>query len=518
MREINGITGMMSDNDGEFQYANLNIVELNDFIRKDTKEYKDFANSLCGKIYLIENTTLTETKSVIDVVENQIKFEETNYEKRVAELEGSELTEGGFFAKMSFNKKKANDLKALEKEHKKTLEVLEDRLKKHRRELENANAMYLRLIDKLKDKGIFWQEIRKLVEEKLRLGILSYSKNLGKKPSVAKINPDEFDQFMDKGPKKKQNRTRSSGSNIDFYGDPNNFDESKLSPMEQIEFRKMLKRFNHNRDMFEEWEEAKRLRMGLFSLEKSRELDMLRSQTSDYALHRTFGRIFGQNRDNDLWCGLCNAWGLDPRTVHGHDHENQSIFGMFGMGPWGPYGPPPGAGHPGHHPGYPGHHPRHRHPGFGHFGRDFGDRLEGIYDRNRDNLSRDNFFRASELGSNTKPDSNGRNYIREVARSCARNSLKDSGCGLSELTEKLPDMTRAYESIFKNPTTMGLLESFYDNKITSSEFEGEYGHALLNSVKEKAKEAELEAEREMEMHMALQMDGPDFNGQGGAKH
>ena len=63
----------------DFEYSNLNIVDMNAFLRDDTKNYKDFKNSLCGKAYIIETQTLEDDKMIISVVSNQIKAEEKNY-------------------------------------------------------------------------------------------------------------------------------------------------------------------------------------------------------------------------------------------------------------------------------------------------------------------------------------------------------------------------------------------------------------------------------------------------------
>ena len=322
--------------ENDFEYSNLNIVELNDFLRKDTNNYKDLAGSLCGKIYLLETKLLPEAKSTVQVLENQISFEQSNYEKRVASLEEQEPPEGaGFFAKMSFKKQIAKDLKSLEKDHEKTIDILEDRLKKHKKQLEDNNEALLKLMNKLKDKGFFWEEIRKLMEEKMRLGILSFDKaNAEKnKPKVKKVDPREFEEIYPKKPKKKpttEGSGGSSGRDIDFYGDPNYFDISKLSPMEQIEFKKLLGRYNYNRNMFAEYEEAKRLRMSMFAMDRQRELNLLRMQTSDFGLHRFLNNLFGPDRDPCIWCGLCDMWGLPHDTFGFHSHRHPPRFDEFG--------------------------------------------------------------------------------------------------------------------------------------------------------------------------------------------
>ena len=317
----------------DFEYSNLNIVELNDFLKKDTNNYKDLAGSLCGKIYLLETKLMPEDKSTIQVIENQISYEYSTYEKRVSDLEQQQVPENaGFFAKMSFKKQIDKNLKS----HKKTLEVLENRLKKHEKQAAENKEDFLKLTNKLKDKGFFWEEMRKLVEEKIKLGILSFDKSNAEKnkPRVKKIDPREYEELHPQKPKKKPKSesggSSGSGRDIDFYGDPNYFDISKLSPMEQIEFRKLLGRYNHNRDLFQEYEEAKRIRMSMFAMDRQRELDLLRMQTSDFGLHRFLNNLFGPDRDPCIWCGLCDMWGLPHDTFGFHGHRHPPRYDEFG--------------------------------------------------------------------------------------------------------------------------------------------------------------------------------------------
>ena len=76
----------------DFQYSSLNVVEINDFIRKDTKVYNDLKNSLCGKALELETKKLVEDKATIELITDQLKYEDINYEKKFAIIIGANRT------------------------------------------------------------------------------------------------------------------------------------------------------------------------------------------------------------------------------------------------------------------------------------------------------------------------------------------------------------------------------------------------------------------------------------------
>ena len=195
----------------DFQYSNLNIVEINEFIRKDTKVYKDLKNSLCGKALELETTKLNQDKATIDLITDQIKYEENNYEKMVYELENPNLEGLSFFAKISLKSKNSKMLKKIEKEHKNTLMILNNRLKKHKSDYEDNRARLQHIIDKIEEKGFNWQDVKRLLEEKIRQGV--FNNNKPKKPK----EEDDFEKEIPVKPKKPKKKVLNSGS---FYGDP----------------------------------------------------------------------------------------------------------------------------------------------------------------------------------------------------------------------------------------------------------------------------------------------------------
>ena len=147
----------------DFEYSNLNIVDMNAFLREDTKNYKDFKNSLCGKAYIIETQTLEDDRMIISVVSNQIKAEEKNYEAQKDELLKQNENSSVFSKLFGKNKKQ---LKELEKVHNENMKELKDRLNHHQTLLQTHTLMLQNIIDKLKEKGFNWSEMKRLIEKK----------------------------------------------------------------------------------------------------------------------------------------------------------------------------------------------------------------------------------------------------------------------------------------------------------------------------------------------------------------
>ncbi|MBQ8425095.1 MAG: hypothetical protein IJX17_03625 [Clostridia bacterium] len=356
----------------DFQYSSLNIVEINEFIRKDTKVYKDLKNSLCGKAFDLETNQLNQDKATIDLITDQIKYEENNYEKMVYDLENPNLEGQSFFAKLSIKSKNAKALKKLEKDHKNTLMILNNRLKKHKSEYEDHRVMLQHIIDKIKDKGFMWQEVKKLLEEKIRQGV--FNNNKPKKPK----EEDNFEKEVPVKPRKPKKKILNSGS---FYGDPNYYDISDLTPEQRREWEKMLKNYNYNKEKLRqrEIETARMMRMTMMERNERGRYDNLLFGASDYSLFGLFrdmhehsggplsdadARNIARRRMRDSGFGLSgiergiNGFANDIRNLF-NPGERESIFGgidcrngerMFGFGLGGPHrtgrGPGPREGFP----------------------------------------------------------------------------------------------------------------------------------------------------------------------------
>lgn len=276
-----------------FEYSNLNIVEINEFIRKDTKQYKDLKSSLCGKAFELETKIIEQDKATVQLVEDQIRYEDDNFDKMVYELENPNLDDLSFFAKLSLKRKNALALKKLEKEHRDTIMVLQNRLKKHKSDYEDHRVMLQHIIDKIKDKGFLWQDVRKLLEEKIGRGVFNN-----------KVKPDkkqeEEGEIIPVKPKKPKRKTVSSGfSDASFYGDPNYYDLSNLTPEQRREFEKLLRNYNYNKEKLRqrEIETARMMRMALFEKNSSNYQNLMFG-LSDYALFKGLFRGLHERPDN----------------------------------------------------------------------------------------------------------------------------------------------------------------------------------------------------------------------------
>jgi len=311
----------------DFQYSNLNIVEINDFIRKDTKQYKDSKNSLCAKAYELETKTIEQDKATVELISDQIKYEDLNYEKMVAELENPNLEGQSFFAKISIKSKNAKALKKLEKEHNNTIMILNNRLKKHKGEYEDHRVMLQHIIDKIEAKGFMWHDVKKLYEEKLFRGVFNADKA---KPKKDKEEMEEVPLNPKK--KKPKRKTINAGS---FYGDPNYYDVSDLTPEQKREWEIMLKKYNYNKEKLRqrEIETARMMRMAMMERNQNRNYNNMIFGLSDYALfHGVFRGLHDAPQDlrnamRRMMIDSGHGLSFIDRNLNGFANEFQRMFG-----------------------------------------------------------------------------------------------------------------------------------------------------------------------------------------------
>ena len=294
----------------DFEYSNLNIVDMNAFLREDTKNYKDFKNSLCGKAYIIETQTLEDDRMIISVVSNQIKAEEKNYEAQKDELLKQNENSSVFSKLFGKNKKQ---LKELEKVHNENMKELKDRLNHHQTLLQTHTLMLQNIIDKLKEKGFNWSEMKRLIEEKMRQGVLllnSVSNSSSKVMPKVKI-PTEADydisDLMRKLKKKMTDNidaTERAVRERNYYMlDPNDVDFSNFSPQQRAEYEKLLYHYNYNRERLKHRENARMLRLGMYHSDiHHNKFHYCTKGLSDFAFENLFDFIFGNECEDFVKC------------------------------------------------------------------------------------------------------------------------------------------------------------------------------------------------------------------------
>lgn len=283
----------------DFEYSNLNIVEMNAFLREDTKNYKDFKNSKCGKAYEFETKTLSEDKMVISVLQNQIDSEVKGYETRKSELLDQQEN-FSFFQKMFGKGKK--EFKELETIHNETMKELKKKLDHHQTLLQTHTLMFQNIIDELNEKGFDWSEMKRLIEEKMRQDVFNMnSNNMKSKPKVRIPKEEDYDisELMKKMKKNMDDAVDTSRNELrekDFYGlDPNDIDLSNFSPAEKDEYLRLLRRYNYNIEKANERERARMLRLSMCGDPEHNHFPYMSMGLSDYAFCGLFDFIFGDD-------------------------------------------------------------------------------------------------------------------------------------------------------------------------------------------------------------------------------
>lgn len=283
----------------DFEYSNLNIVEMNAFLREDTKNYKDFKNSKCGKAYELETKTLNEDKMVISVLQNQIDSEVKGYETRKKELLDQQEN-FSVFQKMFGKGKK--ELKELETIHSETMKELKKKLDHHQTLLQTHTLMLQNIIDELKKKGFDWFEMKRLIEEKLAHNIINLNLiNENNKPKVRIPKAEDYDisDLMQKMKKNMDDAVDASRSELrekDFYDfNPNDIDLSRFSPAERDEYLRLLRKYNYNIDRVPDFERGRMLRLGMCGDPEHNHFPHMSMELSDCAFCGLFDFIFGDN-------------------------------------------------------------------------------------------------------------------------------------------------------------------------------------------------------------------------------
>lgn len=286
-------------------YTEMSPLKLEEFLKMDTNNYSDLKKSLCGRAYELETKIIISNKSDIEKLSNLIKKENFEFDSLMKDFDEKKENSSKFFSMFSNRLKKSKEIKEIKKDHENKLIILNSRLNRKYKQLEENRILLQEIIDKLEERGIIWFQIRKLFEEKIRIGLFAHLNNSKPKPKNTNIKKVSLHHF-----KKPQKQINSISDGID--GDSGktfkekNYHELEelyrilgLTPEEFQEYQIILQHIYHNREKLKDKEIAVKLRMAMAFDRNFGNFTNLAKYVSDFALYNDIFKYFTSNNGED---------------------------------------------------------------------------------------------------------------------------------------------------------------------------------------------------------------------------
>ena len=265
---------------------------LEEFLKKDTFNFKNFKSSLSGKIYFQEQIVEREREKSLKI---QLELEklEIEFDKNLREIESFEPKSPFEKIKWQVNKKKL--IKKLESERLKKYKILTEKNEKLQKSFQLNRENLQQLINRLQEYGILWSELKRLISEKIALGFIIFE-NQNKKSEVNQKSTVKIHSNLTSS----DNVTDSEGgktvkeknliSKNEFYM------IKGLTKQEKNEYRNILKHMLYFDKKCPDPVIALKLRMALIDL-NDKKLNNLILRTSNVALFDDIFSIFSKDKD-----------------------------------------------------------------------------------------------------------------------------------------------------------------------------------------------------------------------------
>ncbi len=263
----------------------LESANLEDFLKKDTKNYTNTRTSVACRIYNFETKTLPADKIRIQRLMEDKEAAETEYQNAVKDAESR--VSKNLFSKLSLIAKKRQQIQEAANIRDGKLKIIEHQIKFAKQTYEEDRIKCQELKDKLGINGIDWNELKRLVAEKIAQGFLVFE---GQKKDISK-KTGNLDVF--KNPNfiaKKRTRTKPADGgrtfkekNISTKQDLLKLKGLTLSQKRELE--EILGHFFYDDDGSVDYETAMKIRLALMADQKKR-YNAIAMNTSNKVLAR----------------------------------------------------------------------------------------------------------------------------------------------------------------------------------------------------------------------------------------